>query len=343
MFCNGCGGQLNLAPCPRCEAVNDVTASVCHACKAELVEAHAEHVSTSEHGGSGLDAGGIDTRRERSGAQAVDNGGRFGSRETLAGADDAAGSIVERMAGSTRQARTDVLVGQDDLSSEHATFRVERYDAVPVENAMVALQAAPRLLSPKGALFTRRPIATAAGAVVLVAIGALLYDLSRSPVRSSPAGSAAPVQPVTPSESAAPVESTGSAQDESAAPIRSTEAAEQPAHAERESATATPSTEPTGPAAARGASATAGNPVQPAPRGTRARNSAAGGAAAAVSESAAACTDGVVALGLCASQSAAAQSRARTGSAPDVARRSAKDDATRVCNDAAAALGLCTR
>jgi len=35
-FCNGCGGQLNLAPCPRCGAVNEVTATSCHECSGEL-------------------------------------------------------------------------------------------------------------------------------------------------------------------------------------------------------------------------------------------------------------------------------------------------------------------
>ena len=392
MFCNACGGQLNLAPCPHCEAVNDATASVCHACKGELVEANVERASGgSEHGGP--DAGGIETRSDQSATQTAGSGGLVGRRcETLVGTDDAAGSLIERMAGSIWQTPANVLAGHgdhrtakstqpektrsepaefgfsstlaaepaelrgltghavelpppaDEPAPQRATIGLERYDAVPLENAVVALQAAPRLRSRKAALFTRGPIAAAAGAAVLVAIGALLYGPSLGPVHpTAPAGSAVPTQPATPTEPAAPAEHTGSVQNESPAPIRSTEPAEQPAHAERESTTAAPVAEATGPAAAGGESATASKPVEPASRGTRVRSSVAGGAAATVSESAAACTDGVVALGLCASEPAQAQPTTRIRSSPDVAHQSAKDDATRGCNDAAAALGLCTQ
>ncbi len=38
-FCNACGGQLNLAPCPHCGAVNDVTATNCHQCSARSEQA----------------------------------------------------------------------------------------------------------------------------------------------------------------------------------------------------------------------------------------------------------------------------------------------------------------
>src|SRR5688572_18337732 len=35
-FCSACGGALHLAPCPKCGAVNDVTASTCYQCRAAL-------------------------------------------------------------------------------------------------------------------------------------------------------------------------------------------------------------------------------------------------------------------------------------------------------------------
>ena len=35
-FCNACGGALHLAPCPRCGAVSDVTATACYQCKTPL-------------------------------------------------------------------------------------------------------------------------------------------------------------------------------------------------------------------------------------------------------------------------------------------------------------------
>ena len=35
-FCNACGGALHLVPCPRCGAVNDVTAAACYQCHGQL-------------------------------------------------------------------------------------------------------------------------------------------------------------------------------------------------------------------------------------------------------------------------------------------------------------------
>lgn len=35
-FCNACGGALHLLPCPRCGAVNDVTAAACYQCHGHL-------------------------------------------------------------------------------------------------------------------------------------------------------------------------------------------------------------------------------------------------------------------------------------------------------------------
>ena len=264
MFCSACGGQLSLAPCPNCEAVNDVTASVCHACKAELVEPAVERASGgSEDAGTPRDPGGIDTRADRNVTHAAADGALVGSsRETGVGNPDAAASL--------------------ELQLERAKTAVERYDAVPAGTAVVALHGAPRIRSRNATRFIPRPIAAAAGAGVLIAIGVLLYASSRSPVHpTSPDGSAVPTESPAPTESAAPAERAGS--------------------------------------------------------------SAAGGAAATVSDNPAACTDGVLALGLCPSEPGQAQSATRIRSSSDVAQRSAKDDATRECNGAAAALGLCAQ
>ena len=35
-FCNACGGALHQVPCPRCGAMNDVTAAACHQCNTPL-------------------------------------------------------------------------------------------------------------------------------------------------------------------------------------------------------------------------------------------------------------------------------------------------------------------
>jgi hypothetical protein len=50
MFCDACGGQLNLRPCPNCEAVNEASATLCYACKCDLAQTAAEDSSdANEH------------------------------------------------------------------------------------------------------------------------------------------------------------------------------------------------------------------------------------------------------------------------------------------------------
>jgi hypothetical protein len=41
-FCSACGGALHLAPCPRCGAVNDVSAATCYQCRGQLTGGKAE-------------------------------------------------------------------------------------------------------------------------------------------------------------------------------------------------------------------------------------------------------------------------------------------------------------
>src|SRR5689334_2763 len=43
MFCEACGGQLSLRPCPNCDAVNDASAELCYACKREFAQDSADH------------------------------------------------------------------------------------------------------------------------------------------------------------------------------------------------------------------------------------------------------------------------------------------------------------
>ena len=50
MFCEACGEQLSLRPCPNCDAVNDASAGVCYACKRELAQGTVNHPSVgNEH------------------------------------------------------------------------------------------------------------------------------------------------------------------------------------------------------------------------------------------------------------------------------------------------------
>jgi hypothetical protein len=60
MFCEACGGQLSLRPCPGCEAVNDATAELCYACKRELARAAVEDSSAGNE-----DVGSSDALSER--------------------------------------------------------------------------------------------------------------------------------------------------------------------------------------------------------------------------------------------------------------------------------------
>lgn len=63
MFCEACGGQLSLRPCPNCDAVNDASAEVCYACKRELARDTVDHPSAgNEH--VALDAVSDDRRRD---------------------------------------------------------------------------------------------------------------------------------------------------------------------------------------------------------------------------------------------------------------------------------------
>jgi hypothetical protein len=229
---------------------------------------------------------------------------------------------------------------------------IERaFEAIPAGNAVVALRSAPRIGRRNARRVTRRAIAIVAGAGVLAVMVVLLYGPSRSEVHpNSPAGSAVATQPATPTEATAPVDVTGSVQREAAAP--SSPPGQQPATAERDSNTLS-LMEGMRRAAARGESAAASQPVEPAPRGPTVRSTVAGGAsagstvaggaAASASKEPAACTDAVVALGLCQSHPAQAQSATRAASSPDATQQSAKGGASRGCTDAAAALGLCVQ
>ena len=391
MFCDSCGGQLNLAPCPHCEGVNEVMATVCHACNGELVATTVEGAfGRSPYLGSGPERSGFEARREQIGMPSAASERPIGSsRETRPAADAAAGSRIQRVADLIRQAPPAVLAaysahrtrhstergktrsdpakvdigsapaaaprelgafGMDivelapqaeERPAEHAQVDAKPNHAAPAEHAVQPLPAAPRSHRTNAAsFFTRRRIAAAAVAGVLLAGGVLLYGpSSRSPVRpASPAGSAAPAEAPPSTESRARVESAA-VQGESAAAIPSVPPAGQPALAERESPTASPVTQTTTHLAAPAEAATAAQPVERAPRRAHVQSSGAGGTVAKPSQTVAACSEGLVALGLCRSETGEAQPAARIRSANNV-RQPAKDEAG--CNEAAAALGLCT-
>jgi hypothetical protein len=293
-FCSACGGQLNLAPCPHCEAVNELTAPVCHSCKGELLEPSIERRSVGgQNGGSGPEPSGADTGAQEGFSQSAAMGGLTGSvRDTHASTNHAAESFADRIAASIPQAR--LSPQSDELPPERARLGLEWREAVPADNAMVMLQEAPRPTRRNAAQFKRRLIAAGAGAAFLLAVGVLLHGPSRSPVDTPPAGSATPGKSTISSDSGGSAERATAVQEESTAAI--------------------PSSEPVGQSAM---------------------------AAPKASRSSAACSNGAVALGLCASEPGQAQAATPITSSADIARPSAKDDATAGCNDAAAALGVC--
>jgi hypothetical protein len=389
MFCEGCGGQLNLAPCPYCKGVNEVTATVCHACNGELVATTVEGAfDASPHLESGPESSGFEARREPIGTPSAASERPIGSsREARPAAEAAAGSRIERITDLIRQGPPTVIdaysahrardsaarertlgdpskiysgsapaaaprelsaFGMDvvDLApqaeerpAEHTQLDAMPNHAAPAEHAVQALPVARRSHGTNAAsFFTRRRVAAAAVAGVLLAGGVLLYDpSSRSPVHpASPAGSAAPAEVRPSTESRAGAESAA-VQGESAAAIPSVPPAGQPALAEGESPPASPIPQTTTHPAVPTEAATAAQPVEPAPGSARVQSSGADGTAAKPGQTVAACAEGLMALGLCPSESG--QPAAQIRSANNV-RQPIKDEAA--CNEAAAALGLCT-
>jgi hypothetical protein len=386
LFCDVCGGQLNLAPCPHCDGVNEVTATVCHACNGDLVATTVERgLGAGPFGESGSEFGGFEARPEQIGTPSAASERPIGSSRARPAADAAAGSRIERVADLIRQAPLDVLArysahrarhsdeGDNTRSEpgkvyigsapavqprdrgafgmaivdfarqaeegppEHTKVDAEPDHAAPAETTVQPMPAARRTLTANAAsFFTRRWIAAAAVAGVALTGGVLLlYDPSSStPVHSTASvGTAAPANAVPSTQSGAPVE-PGALQGEAAA-IPSVPPEQGAASAEREPAPASPITQTTQ-AAAPSDTATISQRVDPPPPRARVQSSGGRGTVAKPSQTAA-CTEGVVALGLCRS-AGEAQPPARIRSAN--VRQAAKNEAG--CNEAAAALALCT-
>ena len=103
-FCDGCLGQLNLAPCPHCDGVNEARATVCHACKGELVQAIVERASGGSEQAETEPAPAESTHGSHSATRSTASGGFLGSsRETHVSTEHAAASFVERLEGSIQQ------------------------------------------------------------------------------------------------------------------------------------------------------------------------------------------------------------------------------------------------
>ena len=274
-FCGGCLVQLSLAPCPHCAGVNEASARVCHACNGELVQAIVERVSSSnEQGETRPASGGIDTWAG-SATRSTASGGFLGSsRETHADTQHAAARFVERLQGS-----------------------IQQHEAVPAKTVMVPLPA-PELFSRTPEPFTRRHIAAVVGAGLVLAIVIVVYEFSRSPVQhTSPLPGALPGEGITSTEWDAPAQRTATMQGDSLLGLLPFPSAREFAAIERESTFAFPLTELTVPAAAEDDDATATKPVEPASIRATVQSSIAVGAGAKVTDIAAACSAGGVALG----------------------------------------------
>ena len=321
-FCSGCMVQLNLAPCPHCDEVNELSALVCHACKGELLQAVVERASgDSEQAGTFPVRIGIDTPAPVA-TRSVVGGGLFGSRRETYGTEAADSGQAER----------------SKLPAQHARIGLGQHKSLSAKQAMVPLRRALGVRTRIPVSFSRlRVVAAVVGVGVVLAIGVLVYAPSRAPlhvtspaVTTSPGNETASIQeafvPAIPYSRRGPLPPV--------APL-----AQQPASTERESTSAF--VEVKARVAPQDGEAIVSKPVKPAPSRASEPGSVAAGAAAKATESAAACTAGVAALGLCPSQPGQAQPAIPIRPAIDVARGPVKERATGGCNKAAVALGLC--
>jgi hypothetical protein len=321
-YCNSCWGQLNLAPCPHCDGVNEVTALICHACESQLVEASVEEASFAEQPGSDPARGASDRENQTASRETV-SGRLLGSgRETGVGTAHGAAIHHESNGGSISCAATDLppahsaraapySTGPDEYRGEPAEHRVgsapvltlterrvlgahpvacsakaqsvasppkngepavEPQGAEAANNAVEPLTEAHGLPKRDPMRFRQPRVVVPVAAGFILALGILVYGLSRGPVHSP-----SPFLDVP----------------------------------SREGATTT--------------------------------GDALGTAVARGSDSATACTEGAVALGLCSSEAVQAQAATQIRSSDDVTREAGKEAVTTGCIAAAAALGLCTQ
>ena len=179
-FCSGCMVQLNLAPCPHCDEVNELSALVCHACKGELLQAVVERASgDSEQAGTFPVRIGIDTPAPVA-TRSVVGGGLFGSRRETYGTEAADSGQAER----------------SKLPAQHARIGLGQHKSLSAKQAMVPLRRALGVRTRIPVSFSRlRVVAAVVGVGVVLAIGVLVYAPSRAPLMSRRLLS--PLRPVT--------------------------------------------------------------------------------------------------------------------------------------------------
>lgn len=329
--CSSCLMQLDLAPCPYCDEVNEVTALICQACKGSLLQASVERSARAyEHAATTAAFGGASVVSQL-GPRLRAGGGLLGSiPESYAGTDVVAARDLGRFGGSMRPAGPDMPAARLRMEAERNAARIAKTNALS--------RPMPQFLT-RALTIVKHPIVVTGGVCFLVAIGLLSIGLSRIPARLSPPVPSAVPGPVTTStESGALGHRTVTIQGESVAAIPLAQPAQQPAAADRESTTAFPFIAVTARADSQDENASVGKSVKAVPPRASAQSSVAD---AKDTGSAAGCTDGVMALGLCPSAPLQAQPATQVTSSIDVPGWPSKVDTSGGCKQAAFALGLC--
>ena len=238
----------------------------------------------------------------------------------------------------------------NELPPERAKIGVERQNAAPPKNAVVPWGATPGLRRRPRASFSGRRIAMGVSAGVLLAIGLLVHGPTGVLGHlTSLVSGVLPGSTSIPNELSALPQRTVTLQEESAPAIPSSRRAplppmappaQQPASAQRESTSAVPVTQVTVRAAPQDEDPKASRPTTPAPSPASVQS---GRVADKVSETAATCSYGVAALGLCPLEAAQTQAATQIRSSTEATREPSKDNPTGECKEAAVALGLCAQ
>jgi ribosomal protein L40E len=315
-FCRRCLAQLNLAPCPHCNGVNELSATVCHACEGELLQPSLEYASVgSEEPGPDPAPGGIDL------------GSPSATRSPYSGL----------FHGSSRELY---------VNAEDAAARPLLAGGVPARKSMVLLRPEPTPFRHTAAPFNRRWIAVGVGAAFLLAVGMFVDEPSRRVVHvTSPVPTASPDTAFSSAEWDAYLQRAVAVQPESVPAILSNQPAQNPAATSPEPTFALPLSEMR--AAPEVDNPIVIRPVEPAASRATVQSSVSSATATTFIGSAT-CTAGVMALGLCSFEAGQAKPppakpATQIGSSTDVAQRPLYREVTRGCREAAAALGLCTQ
>jgi hypothetical protein len=260
------------------------------------------------------------------------------TRSLPAAGDINSRTVFDRFGGDAAARRSPY----NELRLASAKIDAERQKVDPATTLRVPVRPAHTSRRRAQAAFNR--IAAAVAACFVLAIGMLVYGALRGPVHlTSPVPIALPGEEAIWTEWGARAEHGITSQYESVPAIPSIHSAQEPAAAKLESTIPAPLKEVTGRAAPRDDGAIVSEPVEQWSSPATVQSGVADAVAGRVTDIAAACSTGGVALGLCPSQAGQAQPATETSSSTDLARWPKDEPASGHCNKAVVALGLCAQ